>query len=582
MKFTELNLHESIQRGIDDAGFTECTPVQEMTFVKTLAGTDVYVQSQTGTGKTAAFVITMFQMFLTGRCSNARALVIVPTRELAIQVEEEARMLGKYTGYKCGSFFGGMGYDKQERLLEEGDLNVFVATPGRLIDFVKSGMIDLKQFGVLVIDEADRMFDMGFIPDIRYIVKKMVPPTERLTMLYSATLSSRVKQLAWEYMNEPFEIEIRPDQVTVDTITQELYHVSTEEKFRLLLGILKKEAPRSGLIFTNTKKMAEIISRRLTANGIDNDFISGDLPQKKRLRIIDEMKAGKQELLVATDVAARGLHIEELDIVINYDLPDDCQNYVHRIGRTARAGKSGRAVSLACERYVYNLEAIEGLIGMKIPSVFEFEHLLADDASRDVRHERRNVDQRPRGLSSQGRSSRDRSSHGRSSQVRPVQGRSSQTRSSHEYTPEDRAPFARRDRTHPESADQAAPSPAIERAEGDKSGRRKRRRKKRGKGGERPASSGAVATQAASEPSARRSDRQERPERKHRQEDRRDRKPKPAGDKPAKGTSADERLEYYRQKYGDNFSYKRGQEPSGGKSAGKGGILNRIKSLFKK
>ncbi|TAL33930.1 MAG: DEAD/DEAH box helicase [Spirochaetes bacterium] len=581
MKFTELNLHESLQRGIDDVGFTDCTPVQEMTFVKTLPGTDVYVQSQTGTGKTAAFLITIFQMFLTGRYPRNKALVVVPTRELAIQVEEEAKVLGRHTSFKCGSFFGGMGYDKQERLLNAGDLNLYVGTPGRLIDFTKSGMLDLKQFSILVIDEADRMFDMGFIPDIRYIIKKMVPPTERLTMLYSATLSSRVKQLAWEYMNDPFEIEIRPEQLTVDTITQELYHVSTEEKFRLLLGILKKEAPKSGLIFTNTKKMAEIISRRLTANGIENDYISGDLPQKKRLKIIDEMKAGKQELLVATDVAARGLHIEELDMVINYDLPDDCQNYVHRIGRTARAGKSGRAVSLACERYVYNLEAIETFIGSKIPTVWEFDHLLAEDASRELRHDHRSADQRPRGRSSQGRSGQGRSSQGRSSQSRsslerPSQRRSSQSRSSHEYVPQDRVSFENRDREKIEGAEQPAVPVAVSAESGDRSSKRKRRRKKRGKGGE-----GAQGQQAVAATQQERPDRSERHDRKKRPDDRRDRKPR-TEEKPAKSTSADERLEYYRQKYGDNFSYKKGAEPSSGKAGKKGGVLSKIKSLFKK
>ncbi|MBN2079883.1 MAG: DEAD/DEAH box helicase, partial [Spirochaetes bacterium] len=326
MLFTELNLHPLVMKGIQDAGFTHCTPVQEKTLQETLAGRDVHVQSQTGTGKTAAFLITIFNLFLTDdRCRHRKALVLTPTRELAVQVEQDAQLLGKHCGIKTGCFYGGVGYVTQDRLLKE-DVDLFIGTPGRLIDYQKSHKIDFMKFEILVIDEADRMFDMGFIPDIRFMIKRMVPPTERLTMLYSATLSQRVKHLAWEYMNDPVEIEITPEKLTVDLITQELYHVGRDEKFNLLLGLLRSEKPRSVLIFTNMKRTAERVSKRLVANGVKNDYISGDLPQKQRLQIIDSIKAGKTEILVATDVAARGLHIEELDMVINYDLPEDNQN----------------------------------------------------------------------------------------------------------------------------------------------------------------------------------------------------------------------------------------------------------------
>ncbi len=404
MKFTELNLHQDLLRGLKEAGFITCTPVQERTLDHSLKKRDVLVQSQTGTGKTAAFLITIFNLYLESKTKSKKALIIVPTRELALQVEKDAKQLGKYCNLKTGSFFGGMGYVKQEKLIKEG-LSLYIGTPGRLIDFYKQHLLDLSKFDILVIDEADRLFDMGFIPDIRYMLKRMVPPSERLTMLYSATLSSRVKQLSWEHMNEPVEIEINPEHVTVDTIEQQLYHVSSEEKFSLLLGILRKEKPRSALIFTNTRRMAEEVSRRLSGNGIKNDYISGDLPQKKRLQIIDSIKSGKTEMLVATDVAARGLHIEELDMVINYDLPDDYQNYVHRIGRTARAGKSGRAVSLACERFVYNLEAIENFIGIKIPVAWAYEDILLKDESPRRRTKERN-EERPKKYAAKSRETR--------------------------------------------------------------------------------------------------------------------------------------------------------------------------------
>ncbi|MDR2588989.1 MAG: DEAD/DEAH box helicase [Spirochaetales bacterium] len=385
MKFSELNLDENLRKSIDEAGFTECFPVQEETFRRTLLGLDVTVQSQTGSGKTAAFLITIFQQLAANeKFKGRKALIIVPTRELATQIEADARVLGKYMPLKIGSFFGGIGYGAQEAVLREG-VDIMIGTPGRLIDFSRQKKINLEDVGILVIDEADRLFDMGFLPDLRKLLRKMRPAEERLTMLLSATLGLRVSSLAWEYMNGAEEIQIDPEQVTVETITQELYHVSSAEKFRLLLGILRKNAPKSAIIFTNTKHAAEEISKRLNLNGYKSQFIIGDLPQKKRLRIIDDMKEGVISFLVATDVAARGLHVDDLDLVVNYDIPEDAENYVHRIGRTARVGKSGLAVSLACEKFVFGLEAIEKYIGARLPVLSFTEEDFAEDKSAGMK-----------------------------------------------------------------------------------------------------------------------------------------------------------------------------------------------------
>ncbi|MCL2026574.1 MAG: DEAD/DEAH box helicase, partial [Leptospirales bacterium] len=379
MEFREWNLHEDLLRGIEDAGYTQCMPVQERTLSQTLKSIDVLVQSQTGSGKTAAFVVSVFQLFLEGK--RRKTLAIAPTRELAVQIEKEASLLGKYLDFKIASFYGGVGYTQQEKDLAEG-VDIIVGTPGRLIDLNQSKKLDFGEIDILVIDEADRLFDMGFLPDIRKMIKKMKRKDERHTMLFSATLNEKVRQLALEYMNNPADIIINPETLTVDSITQELYHVGHTEKINLLIGLLRGANPGSTLIFTNTKQAAFEISHRLEMNGFKSKYIIGDLPQSKRLKIIDDMKSGKIPFLVATDVAARGLHINDLELVVNYDLPEDCENYVHRIGRTARAGKTGKAISLACERYVYGLEAIETFIDMKIPAIWADDSLFADDASK--------------------------------------------------------------------------------------------------------------------------------------------------------------------------------------------------------
>ncbi len=356
-------------------------PVQEETFAHTFRGEDVYVQSQTGTGKTASFLVSIFHLMLhETKSARQKALIIVPTRELAVQIEAEAKLLGRYLSYTIGCLYGGIGYEKQKKLLEK-NAAILIGTPGRLLDFYHQGLLHLNEIGILVIDEADRLFDMGFLQDVRKMIMKMPPPNQRITMLFSATLDYRVRELAWEYMNNPAEIKIEPKQVTVENITQELYHVSREEKMRLLLGIMEKEQPASALIFTNTKHEAVKVAKRLEHNGFPCEFLMGDLPQTKRFKIIEGIKSGKIRFLVATDVAARGLHINDLELVVNYDVPSQFENYVHRIGRTARAGKSGKAITLACDRYVFELEAIEAFINMKIPVVWATEDLFLKDES---------------------------------------------------------------------------------------------------------------------------------------------------------------------------------------------------------
>ncbi|HOP48617.1 MAG TPA: DEAD/DEAH box helicase [Desulfobacteraceae bacterium] len=400
MEFSEFSLDQDIIRGISEAGFKECLPVQEKTFYHTLKGEDVCVQSQTGSGKTAAFLVSIFQA-LAGRKRNRKCLIIAPTRELAVQIEEEARLLGRFLNLKIGCFYGGVGYRKQEKLLEKGGIDIIIGTPGRLIDFGKQDKIRFSEIEILVIDEADRLFDMGFLPDIRWMLKRMPKYSERQTMLFSATLSSRTRQIAWEHMNEPFEIILNPDRVTVDTISQVIYHVESTEKMSLLLGILKTSEKGNALIFTNTKNAAFMVANRLEHNGYRTKYLIGDLPQNKRQENVEDFKSGRLQYLVATDVAARGLHIDNLDLVVNYDLPENPENYVHRIGRTGRTGKSGRAVTLACEEFVLGLEPLEAFIDMKIPVVWAEEAFLENDASEGMHfslHSRRNDRQpvRPR------------------------------------------------------------------------------------------------------------------------------------------------------------------------------------------
>jgi len=385
MEFIEFNLHPDLQRGIADADYVTCMPVQEQVLKNAFGGQDLYVQSQTGTGKTAAYLIVIFQRLLTEPLlGGKKALIMVPTRELAVQVEQEAKVIGKYLPFKVGSFYGGVGYAHQQKLLKE-NAQLLVGTPGRVLDLNGSGQMNLMDLSFLILDEADRMFDMGFYPDLRKLITVVPPVDKRQTMLFSATLNAWVKNLAWEYTKTPLEIEIAPEKVTVEEIDQLLYHVPSNDKMKLVMGILEHDQPESAIIFCNTKRYAEIVAKRLRINGIECEFIIGDLPQIKRLSIIEDVKAGRVRFLVATDVAARGLDIEGLAMVINYDLPNEAENYIHRIGRTARAGKTGKAVSLASEQDVYELPAIERYLGKKIPSMSVSEDLYGQDKSDGMR-----------------------------------------------------------------------------------------------------------------------------------------------------------------------------------------------------
>lgn len=384
MKFTEFSLHESLLQGIEGAGYVDCTPVQEQVLKSSLEGRDLYVQSQTGTGKTAAYLTSVIQELLTrGESAGKKALVMVPTRELAVQVQEEAQKLSKFTSLKCASFYGGVGYDKQVASLKKG-VDIMIGTPGRVIDLNHGNQMDLSSVAFLVIDEADRMFDMGFYPDLRTLIKVLPSSEQRQTMLFSATLNSYVKNLAWEYTRNPAEITIAAENITVDEIAQELFHVSSDDKMKLLLGIISHEKPESLIVFCNTKKSCEIVAKRLKMNGFESEFIIGDLPQKKRLTIMDKFKAGAIKCLVATDVAARGIDVNDLAMVINYDLPNEAENYVHRIGRTARAGKSGKAFTFCSEQDVYSLPPIERYIEKLIPSCVADESMFAEDKSAGV------------------------------------------------------------------------------------------------------------------------------------------------------------------------------------------------------
>jgi ATP-dependent RNA helicase RhlB len=371
-EFNSFDLPSELMQGLEDAGFSRCTPIQARTLPLSLKGLDVAGQAQTGTGKTAAFLLATFKHLLThppmeGRRPNQpRALILAPTRELAIQIHRDAEILGKHTGLRLGLAYGGTGYERQRQELEEG-VDVLIGTPGRLIDYFKQKVFDLKKAQVVVLDEADRMFDLGFIKDIRYLLRRCPPPDQRLGLLFSATLALRVTELAYEHMNNPELVKVEPEQVTAAHVRQVLYHVSNDEKIPLLIGLLKHMDPLRSIVFVNTKRAADQVWSYLEGNGFKAAVLSGDVPQRTRQSLLQRFQSGELPVLVATDVAARGLHIPEVSHVFNFDLPQDAEDYVHRIGRTARLGAEGDAISFACETYVYSLPEIEAYIGDKIP-----------------------------------------------------------------------------------------------------------------------------------------------------------------------------------------------------------------------
>ncbi|HEX6996005.1 MAG TPA: DEAD/DEAH box helicase [Gammaproteobacteria bacterium] len=377
LKFSEFSLAPELHRGIEDAGFTYCTPIQSKALPIALAGRDVAGQAQTGTGKTAAYLIALFQYLLThepldDQKPGPRALILAPTRELAVQIHSDATLLGKHLPYKLGLAFGGTDYEKQKRQLSEG-VDVLIGTPGRLIDFFKQGVFGLRRVQVAVLDEADRMFDLGFLRDIRYILRRLPPAPQRLNLLFSATLSYRVLELAYEHMNDPELIRIEPDKLTVDRVRQVIYFPSNEEKLPLLVTLLREMDAKRTMVFVNTRRGAEYLRDALEQNGIQAAALSGDVPQRKRLKLLRDFQAGELPVLIATDVASRGLHVPDVSHVFNYDLPQDPEDYVHRVGRTARAGASGDAISFGCEDYVVSLPDIEAYIGRKI-DVATFDH----------------------------------------------------------------------------------------------------------------------------------------------------------------------------------------------------------------
>jgi len=371
LEFSSLRLPGKLLEGIVDAGFSRCTPIQSKTLPLALRGQDVAGQAQTGTGKTAAFLVALFSRLIEttpqpAKIPETRALILAPTRELAVQIHADAVQLGKHLPFKLGLAYGGTDYEKQRRILAEG-VDILIGTPGRLIDYFKQKVFTLRKIEVMVLDEADRMFDLGFIRDIRYVLRRLPDPSKRLNMMFSATLSYRVLELAYEHMNDPDLIRIEPDKMTVDRVKQCIYFPSNDQKIPLLMTLLRKMDSARSLVFVNTRREADRLQNYLQHNGINAEAMSGNVPQRKRLRMLQAFHSGELPVLIGTDVASRGLHIPDVGHVFNYDLPQDAQDYVHRIGRTARAGASGNAISFGCEDYAISLPDIENYIGRKIP-----------------------------------------------------------------------------------------------------------------------------------------------------------------------------------------------------------------------
>jgi len=370
--FEQFELHPLLQQGIAHCGFTRCTPIQALTLPVALTGRDVAGQAQTGTGKTAAFLVATFNRLLTEtakairRPEDPRALVIAPTRELAIQIDKDARSIGSDLGLRIALIYGGVDYERQRQILK-GGCDIIIATPGRLIDYYKQHLFTLNAVEIMVVDEADRMFDLGFIKDIYFLFRRLPPREERQSLLFSATLSHRVLELAYEHMNEPEKMVVESEHITADRVRQRVYYPAREEKIPLLLNLLERSATERCIVFVNTRAAVERVSDRLSRHGFSVSALSGDVPQKKRERLLSRFQSGEVEVLVATDVAARGLHTPDVSHVYNYDLPQDAEDYVHRIGRTARLGAEGDAVSFACDRYAMGLPDIETFIGQKIP-----------------------------------------------------------------------------------------------------------------------------------------------------------------------------------------------------------------------
>ncbi|CAH0542109.1 ATP-dependent RNA helicase RhlB [Vibrio marisflavi] len=393
-KFADLGLNAQVVEGLEKKGFEFCTPIQALALPVLLAGQDIAGQAQTGTGKTLAFLTATFNHLLNNakeekNSKQPRAIIMAPTRELAIQIHKDALPLVESTGIKTALAYGGESYDKQKAILEAG-VDVVIGTTGRIIDFYKQRVFSLNNIEAVVLDEADRMFDLGFIKDIRFLFRRMPEPKERLNMLFSATLSYRVQELAFEHMHNPEHIVVEPEQKTGHRIQEELFYPSNQHKMALLQTLIEEDWPDRAIVFANTKQKCELIWGHLAADKLRVGLLTGDVPQKKREKILEQFTQGDVDILVATDVAARGLHIPQVTHVFNYDLPDDCEDYVHRIGRTGRAGASGHSISFACEEYAINLPSIEEYIEHAIPVSDYDPTALIEDLPAPIRMRSRN------------------------------------------------------------------------------------------------------------------------------------------------------------------------------------------------
>lgn len=382
MRFHDLNLPDEIMRGIFDAGFEYCTPIQAAILPKTLAGEDASGKAQTGTGKTAAFLITILTRLKLNPPTEERhrgvprALIMAPTRELALQITKEANLMGKHCGFKVVAVFGGLGYQQQRQMLAENVIDIVVATPGRLLDFKDQGIVHLGKVEILVIDEADEMLNMGFIPDIRKIVNSTPPKTKRQTMFFGATLTPEVTRLSSQWTHNPVTVEIDPEQVAVDSVDQVLYLVTSRERFTVLYNMIAQQNLGRVLVFCNRRDEARRLADRLRAHGMDSALLSGEVAQNKRISTLEGFRNGRIRVMVSTDVAGRGIHIEDISHVFNYNLPLDAEDYVHRIGRTGRAGSLGTSVSFATEYESYMIPKIEEFLGKKLHCVYPDDALL--------------------------------------------------------------------------------------------------------------------------------------------------------------------------------------------------------------
>lgn len=379
--FVSFELPSELLRAIEELQFHTCTPVQAEVLPHALDGADIVSQAQTGTGKTAAFLITLIAYHLENPEIEPRpkgtpfGLIVAPTRELALQISKDAKDLAKYTDISIIALMGGIDYEKQKRQCR-GAVDILVATPGRLLDFCRSSVVDLRRIETLVIDEADRMLSMGFIPDIKAIIRQTPRKEQRQTLLFSATLSEDIRRLAAQWTQDPVKIEIEPEQLAVQTVTQYVYLVSHEQKYSLLYNLITSQQLNRVLVFVNRRDQARQLEDRLHRNGINSGLLTGDVPQRKRLKTLEDFKSGNIHILVATDVAGRGIHIEDISHVINYNLPEDSEDYVHRIGRTGRAGAEGISISLACETDAFQIPDIEELLGSSLQHVQPAEELL--------------------------------------------------------------------------------------------------------------------------------------------------------------------------------------------------------------